>query len=70
MFYQKANEDGVSDSVKTENTNIFYLFLGIFGVCFLIFLCMYKRIKLAIGIIKTAALFTKEVKSALVIPFL
>lgn len=45
-----------------------YAVFGFAGLCAITFLCLYNRIRLAVAIIKSAALFVAEVKSVFFVP--
>lgn len=72
-FYN--NESGKVSSygssiTEKESKNISYVFIALFAITFILTCVMYKRIKLAIAIIKTASSFIGDVKSSLFIPIL
>lgn len=58
--------------IKIKNANtMFYIAITLWvlaGISFLMFLCYFRTIRLAIAIIKSAALFLADVPSALFVP--
>lgn len=65
--------DNVKDYVATDEETkktIAYICWAILGVLVIFILCMYSRIKLAIAIVKTGAMFVMNVKSTLLVPIL
>eukprot|EP00742_Colponemidia_sp_Colp-10_P000683 GILJ01000743.1.p1 GENE.GILJ01000743.1~~GILJ01000743.1.p1 ORF type:complete len:610 (-),score=97.51 GILJ01000743.1:91-1884(-) len=63
------NGDIVGSSTNANVlTALSYVFYGLSGVSVLLVLCMFNRIRLAIAIMKAAALFIGDVKSTLLVP--
>lgn len=59
LYYDVGIEEGssIAESMGDNRKIISYICFGVFGVTFLIFLCFYHRIKLAVAILKTGAQF-------------
>lgn len=70
LYYDIGIEEGseMAEKLGDNRKNFSYVMFGIFGVSFLIFLCLYHRIKLAVAVLKTGANFIGNVKSSLLIP--
>lgn len=57
-FYANIGVDeSVGEVGEEDRKNIAYVIWGIDAVTFLVFLCLYSRIKLAVAILKTGANF-------------
>ncbi|KAL4485826.1 hypothetical protein ABPG72_012366 [Tetrahymena utriculariae] len=71
---QNQYDDGVTANDKDmqqDGKNLKYLSYAVFaldGLFLIVFLCLFNRIRLAIAIIKSAALFVAEVKSSFLVP--
>lgn len=74
-FYTKARDQAAEPNATEKdlenarnNRYISYVIFGVLIGSFIVFLCQYENIKLAIAIIKSAASFTGDVKSVFFVP--
>ena len=61
-------DESVGEVSGDDRKNIAYVFWGVAGVSFLVFLCFFSRIRLAVAILKTGANFIGQVWSSLFVP--
>lgn len=71
-YIKKVADDkfGSDDKKKTRKAMIIasYVVYGMIGVLFIIFLFLYRRIRLAIAVMKSGAIFLKDVPSIIFVP--
>lgn len=73
-YIKKVADDkfGSDDKKKTRKAMIIasYVIYGMIGVLFIIFLFLYRRIRLAIAVMKSGAIFLKDVPSIIFVPII
>lgn len=65
-----SNPKQSTDENRKSYYVIFWIVVGVFAISLVIFCCLYKNIKLAIAIIKTATIYVVDVPLVMFVPIL